>query len=54
MQYKQLGRSGLKVSRLCMGTMNFGWVTDEAAGLSLMESGAGDGNQLLGYRRRLQ
>ena len=37
MQYKQLGRSGLKVSRLCLGTMNFGWVTDEATALSLMD-----------------
>jgi hypothetical protein len=30
MQYKHLGRSGLNVSRLALGTMNFGWVTDEA------------------------
>jgi len=29
MQYVNLGRSGLKVSRLCLGTMNFGYVTDE-------------------------
>ena len=27
MQYTQLGRSGLKVSRICLGTMNFGPVT---------------------------
>jgi aryl-alcohol dehydrogenase-like predicted oxidoreductase len=36
MQYVQLGRSGLKVSRLCLGTMNMGtpdwkpWIYDEA------------------------
>ena len=24
MEYTQLGRSGVKVSRLCLGTMNFG------------------------------
>ena len=30
MQYTYLGRSGLRVSRLCLGTMNFGMVTDEA------------------------
>ncbi|NWK76413.1 aldo/keto reductase [Aquitalea sp. LB_tupeE] len=36
MEYVNLGRSGLKVSRLCMGTMSFGssqwrpWVLDEA------------------------
>jgi len=37
MQYKHLGRSGLKVSRLALGTMNFGMVTDEAAGFSIMD-----------------
>jgi len=31
MQYRQLGRSGLKVSRLCLGTMMFGGATDEPA-----------------------
>lgn len=30
MQYTQLGRSGVKVSRLCLGTMNFGPVVEEA------------------------
>jgi aryl-alcohol dehydrogenase-like predicted oxidoreductase len=30
MQYKSLGRSGVQVSRLALGTMNFGMVTDEA------------------------
>ncbi len=25
MEYKKLGRTGLKVSELCMGSMNFGW-----------------------------
>ena len=29
MQYTQLGRTGAKVSRLALGTMNFGWHTDE-------------------------
>ena len=29
MNYRNLGRSGLKVSELCMGTMNFGWMTPE-------------------------
>jgi aryl-alcohol dehydrogenase-like predicted oxidoreductase len=38
MQYEQLGRSGLKVSRLCLGTMNFGWVTDAAECLAIMDS----------------
>ena len=29
MEYCSLGRSGLKVSRLCMGTMTFGDQVDE-------------------------
>ena len=31
MQYRQLGRSGLKVSPVCLGSMMFGGPTDEAA-----------------------
>jgi aryl-alcohol dehydrogenase-like predicted oxidoreductase len=30
MNYKNLGRTGLKVSMLCMGTMQFGWSVNEA------------------------
>ena len=30
MEYKQLGRSGVKVSEVCLGTMTFGKETDEA------------------------
>src|SRR2546421_12761983 len=29
MEYRNLGRSGVKVSPLCLGTMNFGGPTDE-------------------------
>jgi aryl-alcohol dehydrogenase-like predicted oxidoreductase len=29
MQYARLGRTALKVSRLCLGTMNFGWVNSD-------------------------
>jgi aryl-alcohol dehydrogenase-like predicted oxidoreductase len=29
MEYRDLGRTGLKVSSLCMGTMQFGWSVDE-------------------------
>ena len=31
MDYRKLGRSGLKVSPLCLGTMMFGGPTDEPA-----------------------
>ena len=30
MQYRHLGRSGLKISQICLGTMMFGGPTDEA------------------------
>lgn len=29
MEYRNLGRTGLKVSELCLGTMQFGWTADE-------------------------
>jgi len=38
MQYTQLGRSGLKVSRLCLGTMNFGPQTEEPAAHAIMDA----------------
>lgn len=37
MQYKHLGRTGLQVSRLGLGTMNFGELTDETAGFEIMD-----------------
>jgi aryl-alcohol dehydrogenase-like predicted oxidoreductase len=30
MEYRSLGRTGLKVSGLCLGTMQFGWTADES------------------------
>ena len=37
MQYTQLGRTGLKVSPLCLGTMNFGPHTNEADSFAIMD-----------------
>jgi aryl-alcohol dehydrogenase-like predicted oxidoreductase len=37
MQYTQLGRSGLKVSRLCLGTMNWPWLTPEDEAFRIMD-----------------
>lgn len=37
MQYKNLGRTGLKVSRLVLGTMNFGELTDEKTAFKIMD-----------------
>lgn len=39
MQYTQLGRTGLKVSRLCLGTMNFGPHTTEPDSFAIMDKG---------------
>ncbi len=38
MKYTQLGRTGLKVSRLTLGTMNFGPQTDEADSHAIMDA----------------
>ncbi len=38
MQYTHLGRSGLSVSRLCLGTMNFTWTTDQPESFAVMDS----------------
>jgi aryl-alcohol dehydrogenase-like predicted oxidoreductase len=37
MDFTQLGRTGLKVSRLCLGTMNFGPQTDEKDSFAIMD-----------------
>ncbi|HEX4019088.1 MAG TPA: aldo/keto reductase [Frankiaceae bacterium] len=38
MKFTHLGRSGLRVSRICLGTMNFGPLTSEADSFSIMDS----------------
>jgi aryl-alcohol dehydrogenase-like predicted oxidoreductase len=38
MQYTRLGRSGLTVSRLCLGTMNFSWTTEKADAFKVMDA----------------
>lgn len=38
MEYRNLGRSGLKVSELCLGTMQFGWTADEALSLRILDA----------------
>ena len=63
MQYAHLGRAGSKVSRLALGTMNFGWHTDEPTSRTIMDAaldaginffdtadiyGAGASEQILG------
>jgi len=43
MQYRQLGRTGLKVSRICLGTMNFGPLTGEADSFAIMDRAHDEG-----------
>ena len=38
MKYTYLGRTGLKVSRLCLGTMNFGNYNDEKESFKIMDA----------------
>ena len=43
MEYTHLGRSGLSVSRLCLGTMNFGWKTEEGDSHEIMDRALAEG-----------
>ncbi len=38
MKTTQLGATGLRVSNLCLGTMQFGWTADEAASFAVMDA----------------
>jgi len=47
MQYISLGRTGLKVSRLCLGTMNFGASTDETTSFAILNHAIAGGINFL-------
>ena len=38
MRYRNLGRTGLKVSALCLGTMQWGWTADEQTSFQVMDA----------------
>jgi len=38
MQYRKLGRTGLKVSELCLGTMTFLWTSDEKTSFDVLSA----------------
>ncbi|GER87046.1 NADP-dependent aryl-alcohol dehydrogenase [Dictyobacter vulcani] len=38
MQYRRLGRTGLKISALGLGTMQWGWTVDETAAFAVMDA----------------
>ena len=43
MQHRQLGRAGVKVSPLCLGTMNFGPQTTEPDSFAIMDKAIAEG-----------
>ena len=40
MKYRKLGRSGLKISEICLGTMTFGHQADEAESVAILDRAA--------------
>ena len=47
MNYRKLGRTGLKVSSLCLGTMQWGWTADEMTAFALMDTFIESGGNFL-------
>ncbi len=47
MDYRYLGKTGLKVSELCLGAMTFGRETDEATSFAMMDSFAAAGGSFI-------
>jgi aryl-alcohol dehydrogenase-like predicted oxidoreductase len=43
MKYTHLGRTGLSVSRICLGAMNFGWSADETTSFDILNAALAHG-----------
>ena len=43
MEYRNLGRTGLKVSELCLGSMQFGWTADEETSYHVLDQAFAEG-----------
>ena len=50
MEYRQLGRTGVKVSPLCLGTMNFGGRTGESEAATILDRAIEAGINFIGPR----
>jgi aryl-alcohol dehydrogenase-like predicted oxidoreductase len=47
MEFRNLGRTGLKVSELCMGTMTFGWTASEEQSFAILDTYVESGGNFL-------
>lgn len=47
MEYRKLGRSGLKVAPICLGTMQFGWSADEQTSFGILDAYADAGGNFI-------
>ena len=47
MEYRRLGRSGLKVASICLGSMQFGWTADEQQSLRVLDAYAEAGGNFI-------
>lgn len=47
LEYRRLGRTGLKVSPLCLGSMQFGWTADEGTSFAVMDAFAEAGGNFI-------
>jgi aryl-alcohol dehydrogenase-like predicted oxidoreductase len=47
MEYRCLGNSGLKVARICLGTMQFGWSADEPISFRILDAYAEAGGNFI-------
>jgi aryl-alcohol dehydrogenase-like predicted oxidoreductase len=47
MDYESLGRTGVPVSKLCLGCMNFGWKTPEAESMEIIDQAIDSGINFL-------
>jgi len=47
MRYKKFGNTGLEVSVICLGTMQFGWSTDEKTSFKILDKFFGEGGNFI-------
>src|SRR5579859_1621066 len=47
MEYRRLGRSGLKVAPICLGSMQFGWTADQPTAFRILDAYADAGGNFI-------